>query len=208
MRRTLIVVAISFVIFALVPPARATDTPEPDRWDFAPEEIPLVVRTTPNSDLVLARLWIHERNFTTRFRPAEAEYAALGYAIVRRYRAYVEQRRASTIDDAIHRYSQGILLAPRNVRTQWITELDRAGTEPPSWPRNMRWDRWDDRWLSALALAREFLDGQIACPCVLVPDHWASSSHQPMLDALAEGRFVDPSCPSAFGNRFARTPLR
>lgn len=187
---------------------RATGTPEPDRWDFAPEEIPLIVRTLPDSDLVLARLWIHERNFTTRTRPAEAEYAALGYAIVRRYRAYVEQRRVETIDGAIHRYSQGILLAPRNARTQWITELGRTDAQPSSWPRNMRWDRWDDRWLAALALAREFLDGQIACPCALVPDHWAAVTHQPMLDALAEGRFVDPGCPPAFGNRFARTPLR
>jgi hypothetical protein len=207
-RRTSIIIAISLGIFALVPAVRATGTPEPDRWDFAPEEIPLIVRTLPDSDLVLARLWIHERNFTTRTRPAEAEYAALGYAIVRRYRAYVEQRRVETIDGAIHRYSQGILLAPRNARTQWITELGRTDAQPSSWPRNMRWDRWDDRWLAALALAREFLDGQIACPCALVPDHWAAVTHQPMLDALAEGRFVDPGCPPAFGNRFARTPLR
>lgn len=76
------------------------------------------------------------------------------------YRNRIKGRSGWTIERMVRKYSAAV----KHPKRRWVVELNRAGTRPKSWPRNLNWPKHRVYWRSILLLADNFMAGHVPNP--------------------------------------------
>lgn len=89
---------------------------------------------------------------------------------------HIYKKRAQILNWSIHRvvhkYSAAIKRL-KDRKNRWVLDLNRAGTRPKDFPKNITWAKYKQNWLKSVALADAFLNGHIEDPLPQA-DHYGS----------------------------------
>ncbi len=142
--RRLISVLVALSVLCCTLPAFA------DRRDVPPAE-----QLDNNTLLWLARSQVGEAGWLSR-----DEHVAIAYTYARRWRTRKAQVPGITYLDMIFAQSRAL-----DGDRPWILELNEDGTQPPSWPAKLSWEKHRKWWMAVLSRTKQWAEGKLADPC-------------------------------------------
>jgi hypothetical protein len=106
----------------------------------------------------------HEITTMVRASVAEADWNPVDRAANWHSQARTARSKGITLREQLEAYCSAFEVEP-TPRLRWVLALERSCTEPPSWPDNLRWSRWEPKCHRAFADAEAFLRGELRDPC-------------------------------------------
>lgn len=171
---TLIVCGLASASESLVPEAVAstaesTDAVLPQATALIPEKA-----WTDEVKVWLARAMVSEAGWDeTR------DQVAVAYVLLRRWELARKQLRKYSMVTVIRKYCAGFKGPAATKRQKWVKHMTLDGKRPKSWPDDIKWRDYRERWMAVLDLAETWRNGAHPDPCNGKAMYWGGPMDRP-----------------------------